>query len=661
MLKNEDLDSFIELVNQATQNRESDSFRHPDDILQGASDSNHLLHRNELGQLKSSLKIASFAGDVDACVPQIMYTITENLSSTNICYLPLSRSEEWIQAIRWAIATPSINHFKSLPHEGSGREFVVGNACRSLRDKGYDVEIDAQGPRIDGETRTRIGKRVNELVCQVGGREAIGHLCHFVAHTGRMYEGVWLLGNFHASRDEEPSPAVPIGWLLGVALSHIHCPRTRSDSAQAWKTAEELASELAITANCQHYNPYDGLSLDVRDFLREFENSLAWRELFMLPQVPALVLPIFREAFNQIDWPENTSVLSRNVGGLLRELYRLLECVNERQRLELTHTEASNCFPLLWEYSRGKHGCVNAHYCDPFDTKQRNCEEFVFFDSVNDTVVVLPSPLTAANGLTAIFTRIWKKAGQTTGAKIVGRVIEKAIVVACKAHSTQVFEQLKYEAGGKEFEVDVVVSEGRELVLFESKAKVLTRKSRTGDIVAFINDYNKSFLALLELLVRHDKHIKCDRTGLTKDAEDAKAVRVRKVAVSLLSYGPVADNVLLNSLTIAITRARLNSADGNSAAVKVFDEFNEKVAQILEDILEIVPNLNGDIDMHGFLMDVCWFDLGQLLYALHRGRSVVKGVTALQHLTFSTRDYWTEAAWADKRGHTKPNWHPLEE
>lgn len=661
MLKNEDLESFVELVNHAKLSREVDSPRKPDIVLMGTKQSDRLLHRNELRQLKSSLTIASVAGDVHKCVLGIMRTITENLTNPNICYLPLSASKEWKEAIRWAITNPAANHFASLPFEGNGRQFAVGSACRALRDKGYEIEIGALGPGIASVTRAQIGKRVDKLISQMGGKHALGLLCHYISQHGKIRGGVWLLGNVHTRVHRKLNPEIPIGWLLGIALRHIHCPPQVDDPAQAWGAAVDCATELAATTDCQSYNPYDGVSLDVRDFLSVFEESLAWRELFMLPQVPTLVLPIVREAFNQINWPKNTSILARNVDGMLGELCRLLKHVNEHQWLEISQSQARKNFPLLWKYARGKRGYVNANFLDPFDTNSRNSDEFVFFESVNDSAVVLPSPLNASNGLTAIFTRIWRKAGQTTGANIVGNVVEKAIAVACRAHRTQVCEHVRYDAGGQEFEVDVAVREGQELVLFESKAKSLTRKSRTGDIVAFIDDYTKSFLALLTQLVRHDQHIKCGLTPLTRDEEDAAALRVRKVAVSPLSYGPVADNVLLNSVTIAISRARLDSVDGNPDYKKVFDAFNKKVELILEDVLKIAPNRDGEMEMYRYLMDVCWFDLGQLLYALHRGRSVVRGVSALRHLTFSTRDYWTEAALADRQDLTSTNWHPLEE
>ena len=60
-----------------------------------------------------------------------------------------------------------------------------------------------------------------------------------------------------------------------------------------------------------------------------------------------------------------------------------------------------------------------------------------------------------------------------------------------------------------------------------------------------------------------------------------------------------------------------------------------------------------------YLIDLFWLDLGQLLYALYRGRSIVEGLSALKHLTFGTQDFWTEAAFADRQGLAKRHWQSM--
>ena len=159
--------------------------------------------------------------------------------------------------------------------------------------------------------------------------------------------------------------------------------------------------------------------------------------------------------------------------------------------------------------------------------------------------------------------------------------------------------------------------------------------------------------------MRHDRNIKCGLTPLIWPDDDPTALRIAKIAVSPLSYGPASDHVRTNALMHSMAQARLVAADGAPKHAKIIKAFNTKLERCIKEIDQIAPREDGKIDMVRYLMGVSWFDLGQLLYALHRGRSVIDAVSVLRHITFSTRDFWTEAAIADRRSFSDNKWHPL--
>ena len=109
----------------------------------------------------------------------------------------------------------------------------------------------------------------------------------------------------------------------------------------------------------------------------------------------------------------------------------------------------------------------------------------------------------------------------------------------------------------------------------------------------------------------------------------------------------------------SIARAHLNSLLGEPEHVRILNALNKKVEQVVDDLVHVAPRKGGSADLVRYMMHVSWLDLGQLLYALHRGRSVTDALSALKHVTFSTRDFWTEAALADRIGLTKKKWTPL--
>ena len=659
MLHNSDLDTFVELVRCAEREATPLPGTSPDSTLRADSNSDDLLYQSEYARLMRSLKIAWAAGDVSESSHKILDVIVQNLSAEARCYLPLTYSEEWLSAIRWAIPRTGQSAVDFFLYRGEGRLFHVGTACLRLRERGYSVHIGALGPYLDDDTRREIAEHIDSLIAQIGGVLAVQQICEIIGKTGRVHDGMWLLGNLIGSLDRPLKPAIPVGWLLSIALRHIHRKQSTDNPAEAWKEAEKLAVDFAASMDCQRYDQFDGMFLHAPDFFPVLGESLKWRELFTLPQVPPWVLTTLRDAFSQIEWPDGLDDLRSDVDRLFGELNILLENLSVDRLTAIPQPHARSAFPLLWHHARACQGAANAEYLDPFGTHARNHERIVFFEADDDHVVVLPPAMATAAACEVIFRLVWTNAG-SVASDIVGDTIEKSVAIACGAHTTCVSEGVSYHgADGAKLEIDVAVRNDQEVVLFETKAKSLTSASRTGDIMAFIDDYTKSFLALLRQLVRHEHNLKRGMMPMTRTDEDLDALCITKIAVSPLCYGPASDHALAGSLFRSISYARFGSVEEKPEHVRILDEFNQKVEQIVTDIGRVASDEEGQIDLFRYMHYVFWLDLGQLLYALHRGRSVVDGLSALRHLTFSTHDFWTEAACADQLGLTENKWWPL--
>ena len=658
MLKKSDLETFVGLVRRAERQPAPSPEASPDTVLRGVPPSEGLLHRNELAWLRRSLKVASVAGDIPELAHRVLNSIVQELSSEGFSYLPLKHSKAWLDAVAWALANPAALASDHLPHPGEDRQWVVGRACYALRSRGYRVDIGGLGPDIDDETRTRIARQVDSLFAQIGGIDAAQQLCRIVRESGKVHDGMWLLGNVPTHIGQQSQPAVPFGWLLSIALRNIHALPSARDPANAWQAAVDLAIDFAASMDCQRYNQFDGVFLDAPDFLPALSESLIWRELFTLNQVPPSLLPTLRDAFLKIEWPDGTDVLQRNVDGLFRELDRVRQYVTDERLTAIPRALARRHFPLLWMHACAPKGGVNDGYLDPFGGNPRDHERYVFFQADGDRVIVLPSSLTAAAACEAIFRLVWSKADRGAAERIASDTIEKAVAIGCRAHTDRVHEGLVYQEGKTQLEIDVAVRDGQHLVLFEAKSKSLTANARSGDTMAFLLDYTNSFVALLRQLIRHERNIKGGLTPLARSEDAIDAVRITKVAVSPLCFGPSSDHVLAGSLFRAIVRARLHSATGNGVHVKTLDAFNKKLDQITRDLERLAHEEGAQLDLFRYSIDLFWLDLGQLLYALRRGRSLLDALSALRHITYGTQDFWTEAAFADRGGLTMRHWHP---
>ena len=252
-----------------------------------------------------------------------------------------------------------------------------------------------------------------------------------------------------------------------------------------------------------------------------------------------------------------------------------------------------------------------------------------------------------------LFRHIWQFLGKDA-AKLVGDIVEKCVARACRERAETVVEQDVYMAGKTKFEIDVGTRTNDDVVLFEMKAKALTSKARSGDMFSFIDDFTKSYLHMVVQLFRHERNI---QKGFTTFADgDDSNLRVTKVAVSPLSFGPVSDHVLANSLLRSIAFAKLHAVKEDEKTRKIVEGFNKAIEQFMGEIKARLSADTKGINLHKELFDLFWLDLGQLLYVLNRAGSVKSALRPLRHVTFSTHDFWTEVALLDTQGLTRKYW-----
>ena len=599
MLPDSALDTFVALFREAEERGPLQSEEPPESALRAEEGSGNLLHGGELTPLWRSLKIACVAGDIPEFAVQVFDKIVRRLTKEERCYVPLTCSDAWMRAIRWAM--PRIESSDSTIRD---RQSQVGMACRRLRQRGYHVGIGAHGPHLDDEIQATIAQRISFLILQAGGANVAHEICAFVRQTNALHDGLWLFGNRVASIGNIPSLALPIGWLFSLAIRHLHRKSSSRKFQITLQTAASLAIDIAACLDCQRYRQFEEMNLHATDFLRVLAESLTWRELFSLPQVPPRTLTTLRQAFSMVKWPNGAEVLRHEVDRLFTELDHLLSVLPDDCLTKIPQQRAREQYPTLWRQARAEPGEANADYLGPLEASKRNHEKFVFFETADDDVLTLPRAMTAAAACEVIFGQIWSTIPERAS-RIVGDTLEKSIAVACQGKADSIHQGVRYRAAdGKRLEIDVATRTGQQIVLFETKAKSLTRASRSGDMIAFLDDYTKSYLSLLKQLVRHDRHLKNGLRPLTEAEENLDAVSVMKVAVSPLSYGPVSDKVLANALLGSMAQARLRSTDTEPKRDRILDEFNKAMDEIMSELIETGTQENGEIDLFGYMLNV---------------------------------------------------------
>ncbi|MBS0235173.1 MAG: hypothetical protein JSR99_17030 [Proteobacteria bacterium] len=614
------------------------------------------LSREEIIRLSRALSIAEELGDAPPKTALTADIIARKLPPGGCAGLEME--EPWTRAIAWALSQPECSDDQWANWRPLARQAQVAQACNRLRQRNYKIQVGAFGPILSDALRREIGNAIDGFIALIGGLEAIGRIYRDLREKQRFYDGLWLFGDKVPGVTQSKTPSLPWGWLFSLALRHVGSRTNPRKPDVAWNSAVALATDLAAAFDCERYNQFDGIELHASDFLSANADSVAWREVFSLPQVPVVVIAALKQAFRETLTAHDEAALGERFSDLFAEVDDLLrQCTNDRPTVFPGRAVAQR-FPRLLALAQGKKKAVNVSYRDPLKAVDRDHDRMIFFERDGGEYVVLTCSMVAAAACEVIFRLIWSKLDRARANDVVGEVVERAIDWGCQGKAPKIWRNEPYRGGKKDLEFDVATRDGAETVFFEAKAKSLTAQARSIDIVSLLIDYSDSYLTLLKQLARHEYYFRKGETPLSASGEDTSGLIPLKVAVSPLSYGPMSDKFLANKLFGAMVNAEIRVSDSTPEAEKAKKKFNAAKKEALDWMIENIPLKNGQYNIFAYLLNVFWLDLGQLLYSLDRATTVTRALTPLKHFTFSSRDFWTEVAFAESQGLLQGKWKP---
>ncbi|WP_216332547.1 hypothetical protein [Rhizobium sp. X9] len=608
----------------------------------------------EVWQLAKALQIAVVLGDAWMEEVQALSSIHSRLRGESCA--GFDNGTAWLSAITWAIKEQ-----KAADHVRLGltvRAEQVGEACKRLRARGYQVEIQSYGVHLPDATQNAITEVVAGFVAALGGLNLAMQLCRVVSSGNQIHDGMWLFGNQIPGLYERAQPALPVGWLFSLALRFIGRDAAPRKPEMVWKNLVELSTDFAAAINCQRYSQYEEMHVQPTDVLVIFRDSVLWREVFSLPQAPTQLLSGLEAALKKALTVAELQALDFDLSRSFVEFRTLLKAAKDDSLTVYEHDQISRGFPNLWRIGKPPVAGVNREYLNPLAGGRRDYNRSIFLTHNKDRCVTLPRSMMREAFCSIIISRI-RECLPERAADIVGDVMETAIEEGCKKASL-VWRGAEYKADKQALEIDVGVREGNRFVLFETKSKSLTVAARSGSWFSFYQDYSQSYLTMVKQLARNDRNLRAGHTPLLASGETKALERSLKVAVSPLSYGPTSDKFLSNGVLRALAGVVMSPLSGSASETKVTDKFNKEMRLIERFARECAPKTDdGNPDLFSYLSDFHWLDVGEALYALDRSHNVVDFLAPLQSISFSTRDFWTEVAFADQQLITKKYWRPV--
>ena len=647
MLKPEDYQTYVDLF-ESRNDEVDDPHANILSILQTEDKTSF---GTEFSQLAKMVSISAHAGEVEMLVAQTAKVIYQEVRNSNL--VTLTQTTNWKKAILRAEAIiDSRNH----PETFSDREKAVAGAYKRLKKAGRIISINSLGIHWNSQSLKDACGQLNSHIMLMGGTEVLAQIGRIFNETGNIHDKIWLFGPANLSVNQLKDPAIPFGWLQALALKHTASKNKPRKPAVLWDAIITSSRDIVATFDCQRYSQFDGImGINPAAFTRAIYQTLRWRELFTIQQMPQECLPYLYKAFLielKIAGEYEAISFIKKIWGEYNSLLTKLEAA--RPTLFNIKIIEEN-FPSLLFHSNEAGETVNKNFVVPMSGVVRNDSNIMFYRATKGKLLCCPLSRSNTVFLTIIFAKMWEMLKDPS--KTLSNITEKSLALVSDKKAEAIYPSEKYTIGKDVFEFDLAAQTGSEITLIEIKNKSLTRKSESGDGLSFLEDISKSVFPLVFQLARHEKHVREKLTPLTTSFPGCE-LSINKIAVSTLTYGAVSDNLFLKSIFVALSGAKLSAIEKEND--KTVKEFNRQYQKALTKVLEVSDkNDKGLYELNPFFFRMRWVDLGQLIYLLHRSNDVSDALKPIRHLTFSSRDMWNEIAYADRGGFAKGVWSDL--
>ena len=647
MLKPEDHQTYIELF-ESRHNEVDDAHL---EILSILQTDDKISFGTEFSQLAKMLSISAHAGEVNMLAAQTAKVIYQEVRSSNLCDLRKTASRR--KAI---LRAEAILESRSYTEKFPDREIAVAGAYKRLKEAKRKLSINALGIYWDDQSLKDASNQLNSHIQLLGGTVTLAQIGRMFDETNNIYDKIWLCGESNLGLNQPKEPAIPFGWLQALALKHTASKNKPRKPEVLWNNIVTSSRDIAATFDCQRYSRFDGMmGINQADFTRAIYQTLCWRELFTIQQMPQECLPYLYKAFLiELKIAGENEAIS-----FIKKIWK--EYDNLRSRLEAARPSLFNIktieeiFPTLLLHSKEAGDAVNPNFVVPMNGTVRNDSSIMFYRAPKGKLLCCPLSRSNTVFLTIIFTKMWKMLKDPS--KTLSNITEKSLALVSDTKADAIYPSEKYKIGKDTFEFDLATQTGSEISIIEIKNKSLTRQSESGDGLSFLDDLSKSIFPLIFQLARHEKHIREELTPLNSAFPDNE-LSITKIAVSTLTYGSVTDNLFLKSIFVALSGVKLSAIEKENE--KTVKEFNKQYQKALTKVLEVSDkNDEGLYELNPFFFRTRWVDLGQLTYLLDRSNDVSNALRPIRHLTFSSRDMWNEIAYADRGGFASGVWSDL--
>lgn len=598
-------------------------------------------------QLLKIIERAIYTGDAtinDWLLINEVKEITRQFRTNDFC-TSINDEDRWSEILVLAVKSLNSSHFRHKPIEGSRSE-VVGKALVDLKDKGFPYIITQKGFQLSNKELLRLCAEIERKISKIGGEQSANMLLDIMERRERIHDGSLLFGRDVSYYNIKPEPSIPYHFILSLCLKNLDREPKTDAPIQTFAAMETLAKNMGAMLDVEPHNTFEYIDIPTQSILNILQERVVYDELFAIPQWQPIAAEFIVHKWLDLLEEEGCQfpVVSKEKWKILGERMLKFSRIQGIQRVEIFHlmTEQLSYEELLdaVEALTQSRKEVNAKLKTPFDTAERTSTYFPILGGKGKPYRLQPKSIMSRSFCERIGT-LMREAKDSKLNNRMGNALEKLTKEVLEEFGSNVtFFNAKYRPSkGKQQECDLIVETEERIYFIECKIKVLKGLSRSGSQSSILEDFNESFLKMMEQLTKHEAEIL--QNGVIEFVDEAhkgqklelKGREVERIAISLYDHGSSQDRAFLTECFNALLGAKLDAID--QSVKKIVERSNELIDAIAQN-LKIIQDHSEYVEndfVRQYMFNTWWLSIDQLYYICYQKEGLTEGLKPIRCVT----------------------------
>lgn len=501
-------------------------------------------------------------------------------------FRPLSERAPWLKAIRAVYALMAVPGHE--PTEVAGRDTAVSRAALNLQARAYDMRLEGgQFVFVEGAFE-RCCADVDRRIQRLGGRFVIHKLLLVLQGTNRFVRGRYLVGRNASTVPGPADPAVPFGYLLNVALRHMHHPPSVLHADKEWAGVIALAGDLIAVGDVENYSTYGFLFTDHQSLPKYLERLLVGDFWLSLRQLIAKdALSMIRGLFNWID----PAAIKAQLGWTVADAVTLAENV-------LGNVDPAAINHMFHRHDLAKNGLsakvldkmlpafthrvdeLNRDFHTPLQSSAAIFDQKPLVWQPGQKLLMV-SPALCALGFFEALASAARLIDAARADNLIGLAIEPFLANTFSARGVApAIVSGKYKVGSTTYDCDLAIQSKDAVMLFEIKKKSLTRAAIGGSVLEGLIDLSKSMIkAQTQLGYQEIQLLKEGKIAFVNGATlELRGRRIERIAVTLLDWGSIQYRTIVDNIYKVLVSATWGATGASDKQNKSVAEGNALLA-----------------------------------------------------------------------------------